>query len=668
MVPSRDSDFQTRLSYSVRALGLLLAGGVSIGFVVGVAIMPVWLVHYFQENHLSSHLRHTLLACTLGGGVLAALAGGLYLFTHFATPNVTARLYHASRRLAPLSLAGFFALLFRCEVWKGHDLPFLTLVVLFGLATWASVTAALRAGPFPWEAGILARLRRLREDLALATPRTAYSLPFILVLVGAIFYVCYFGYYTYCFYYSLRSGYDTGIYDSLLWNMLHGGSFFKTPPWEGPGRSHFGNHAEFFAYVLLPFYAIRQNAGTLMLIQSAILGAAAIPLYKLVRRHIDRWPACIVALTYLLYPALHGENLFEFHFLPLGPFLLWWAWYFLEARRDRWAAVFVLLTLSCREDVSSWVAVLGLYFLLSGRRPRTGVLLAAIGALYCLTLKFIAMPYVGGGESFTMIYKDLVPQGGKGFGSVLVTVLANPAFTMSTLAEMDKLVYMLQILVPLAFLPFRRPIWLVLAIPGFLFTVLSTHYGALVSINFQYSAHWIAFFFPGVALGLEWMGRRAAASGQPGLGAIQRRAALATMICMTLPLSYQFGAIFQRTNSYGGPIKYTFGVDAEGKRRHEAAVRLLHDLPPRAKVSGSGFTTPFVSNRPDAYNMTISNEADAEYLLFPSEAGDFIGNERETLTRLLRNGDFGVVAVEPPFALAKRGHSTDGNAALMARW
>ena len=668
MAPSRDSDFQTRLSYSARALGLLLAGGVSIGFVVGVSIMPLSLIRYFQENHLESRLRHILLACTLGGGVVAALAGALYLFTHFSTPNVVARLYHAARRLAPLYLAGFFALLFRCEVWKGRDLAFLTLVVLFGLATWAAVTSALQAGPFPWEAKIRSWLRRFHEGLVQAMPRSSHSLPFILVLVGVIFYVSYFGYYTYCFYYSLRSGYDTGIYDSLLWNMLHGGSFFKTPPWAGPGRSHFGNHAEFFAYVLLPFYAIRQNSGTLMLIQSAVLGAAAIPLYKLVRRHIDRWPACILVLTYLLYPALHGENLFEFHFLPLGPFLLWWAWYFLEARRDRWAALFVLLTLSCREDVSSWVAVLGLYFLLTGRRPRAGLLLAVLGTLYCCTLKFIAMPYVGGGESFTTIYKDLVPQGGKGFGSVVMTMLANPAFTMSTLAEMDKLIYMLQILVPLAFLPFRRPIWLVLAIPGFFFTVLSTHYGPLVSINFQYSAHWIAFFFPGVALGLEWMERHSAASGQPGLAALRRRAALATMICMALPLSYQFGAIFQRTNSWGGPIKYTFGIDAEGKRRHEAAERLVRHLPPRAKVSGSGFTTPFISNRPDAYNMTISNETDAAYLVFPSEAGDLIGNERETLTRVLRNGDFGVVAVEPPFALAQRGHSTDGNASLMARW
>jgi uncharacterized membrane protein len=669
-----DSDYQTRLSYSVRALGLLLATGVSLGFALGMAILPLSIVRYFQQNLLSDHFRKILLACLIGGGVVAVLAGGLYLFINVAKPKVAARLYHLARRLAPLSLVGFLSLLFRCEAWKGRDLPFLILVVLFGLAAWAAVTASLRAGPFAWGDRLGSWVRRCCQDFALAVPRLSTSLPFLLVLAGALYYVVYFGYYTYCFYYSLRSGYDLGIYDSLLWNMLHGGSFFKTPPWEGPGRSHFGNHAEFIAYLLLPFYAIRQNAGTLLLIQSAVLGFAAIPLYKLARRHIDRWPACILALTYLLYPALHGENLFEFHFLPFGPFLLWWAWYFLDARRDRWGAVFVVLTLACREDVSAWVAVLGVYFLLTGRRPRAGLVLAVVGTVYCCALKFVAMPYVGGGESFIGIYKDLVPKGGKGFGSVVMTVLANPGFTMSTLAEMDKLIYMLQILVPLAFLPFRRPIWLVLAIPGIFFTVLSTHYGALVSINFQYSAHWIAFFFPGVALGLAWMEKQekqrkqSAASGEPGLAVIKRRAALVTMIAMSLPLSYQYGALFQQTNSWGGPIKFIFGVDAEGQRRHEAAERVVRHLPRRAKVSGSGFTTPFVSNRPDAYNMTISNEADADYLIFPSEAGDFIGNERETLTRVLLSGDFGVVVVEPPFALAKRGHSTDGNAALMARW
>jgi uncharacterized membrane protein len=668
VTPLPDSDFQSRLSYSARALGLLLAGGVSLGFALGIAILPGSMLRYFQENHLASNLRHILLGCMVGGGAAAVLVGVLYLFTHFGTPNVAARLYHAARRLAPLSLVGFFALLFRCEVWKGRDLVFLTLVALFGLAGWAAFTAAMHAGPFAWEARLLSRLRRMGQGIARVLPRTSSSLPFILVVVGATVYTCYFGYYTYCFYYSLRTGYDLGIYDSLVWNMMHGGSYFKAPPWSGPGHSHFGNHSEFIAYALLPIYALRPNGGTLLLIQAAALGGAAIPLYKLARRHIDRWPACILALSYLLYPALHGENLFEFHFICLAPFLLWWAWYFLESRRNGWAALFVLLTLAVREDVTTWVAVLGAYFLLSGRRPKAGILLAVVGTLCCFSLKFVAMPYVGGGESFTDIYKDLIPPDGKGFGSVVATLLGNPGFTMSTLAETNKLIFMLQILLPLAFLPLRRPIGLLLCIPGFFFTVLSTRYGPLVSIYYQYSAHWIAFLFPGAAIGLEWINARSAASSsQLGFAAKPQRPILVALLCLAVPVSYQFGALFQQENAYGGPIKYVFGIDAQGKRRHQAAEKLLRLLPPRAKVSGGGFITPYISNRPDAYNMTLGI-FDAEYIFFPSETADFIVDERATVTRLLETGEFGVVAIEAPFALAKRGHAKDLNAKLFASW
>ncbi len=659
-------DYRPWLSNTLRALGLLAAGGLSLGFALAVALTPLGSRSYFGENKLPIELRHRLLAIMVGGAVAAVLAGVVYMATSLSERNVSARLLHFARRVAPVYVVGFLPLVFRVEVWKGHDLAFLVLVMVLGWCSWMAVTTSMRAGPLAWEDRLWRPFVRLRDTVDLAWPKLFRSLPFAIVVAAAIGYTCYFGYYTYCFYYSLRSGYDLGIYDSLLWNMLHGGSFFKTPPWAGPGRSHFGNHAEFFAYVLLPFYAIKQNSGTLLIIQSAFLGSAAIPLYKLARRHIAPWPACILALTYLLYPALHGENLFEFHFLPFGPFLLWWAWYFLEARRDKWAAVFVLLTLSCREDVSSWVAVLGAYFLVTGRRPKAGLLLAIIGAAWCFTLKFVAMPRVGGGESFTDIYKDLLPPGAKSFGAVVMTVLGNPGFTMWTMAEMSKLIYLLQILIPLAFLPFRRPIWLILCIPGFFFTILSTQYGPLISINFQYSAHWIAFFFPAVALGLEWMGRRDGGA-IVGAATLRKRAALAVMVCMALPLSYQYGAIFQQTNSYGGPIKYVFGIDSEGRRRHEAAVRLVKHLPPRAKVSGSGFTTPFISNRPDAYNMTLGI-FDAEYIFFPSEARDFIVDERATVTRLLNSGEWGVVAIEPPFALAKKGHPTDLNQSLISGW
>lgn len=657
-----DSEPRSVLASSARSLGRLGVGGISLGFALAIAITPGSITRYFDNNELPLHARHVLLACMLGCAVASVLVGAAYLALN-AHAGAVCRLSHATRRMAPLYLVGFLALLFRWEAWRGHDLPFLALVGAFGLSGWTAVMSALRAGPFTWEERMVFRLRRVRERIDVRFPRLLPSLPAALVVAGAVGYACYFGYYTYCFYYSLRSSYDLGIYDSLVWNMLHGGSFFKAPPWSGPGRCHFGNHAEFFAYAILPLYALRQNAGTLLLIQSAVLGAAAIPLYKLARKHIDRWPACVLALSYLLYPALHGANLYEFHFLLFGPFLLWWAWYFLESRRNGWAALFVLLTLAVREDVSAWVAVLGAYFLLSGRRPKAGLLIAIVGTLWCFTLKFFLMPRIGGGESFTDMFKNLIPPGGRGFGSVVLTVLGNPAFTMSTLAEPTKLIYLLQILLPLAFIPFRRPIGLLLCIPGFFFTALSTQYGPLISISYQYGAHWIAVLFPGVALGLEWLNARDATLN-PTIR--PQRATLVALLCLAVPISYQYGAVLQQHNAWGGPIKYVFGIDAQGKSRHQGAERLARLLPKRAKVSASGFVTPYISNRPDAYNMTLGI-FDAQYIFFPSEPADFIADERATVTRLLQSGEFGVVAIEPPFALAKRGYSQDLNAKLIAR-
>ena len=53
-----------------------------------------------------------------------------------------------------------------------------------------------------------------------------------------------------------------------------------------------------------------------------------------------------------------------------------------------------------------------------------------------------------------------MPEGDKGFGGVLKTVFGNPGYTVTTLLESEKAVYLLQIMAPLAFFAWRRPIGL----------------------------------------------------------------------------------------------------------------------------------------------------------------------------------------------------------------
>jgi len=642
------------LTAAVRALAIAGVGGVSLGFHLGVLRIDEPLHDFFflngpaaQRSILMPMVAVTallVLASCIYLGV-AALRGGLP-----AAARSSHRLHAAVRLISPLFLLGPVPLLFEWSFWERRPLVFSVLVAAFSLAAYGTVRLAAAAmprgapcwhGPHKWVP---------REQGARwSRPST----PSLLLGAATLGYIGYFSYYTVAFHVSVRTGYDTSIYDNLVWNLVHGGPFFKSSSRFGPVGGHFGVHAELFAYVLAPFYAVYPRAHTLLVAQSVLIGAAAWPLYCFARRHVGEWFALAVAVVYLLHPAVHGANIFEFHFLPLGVVFLWAALHFLETHRDVLATVAIALTLSVREDVATWVLVLGVSLALTGTRPRAGLIVAAVGGLYFVLMKFVIMPRFSGAESFTFIYRALVPPGEEGPGAVLRTMLTNPAFTLTQVMDEFKLIYALQLLVPLFFLPLKRPIFLVLAAPMLFFLFLSTRYGAVVSVQFQYGMHAVVFMFVGVVWALE------RTLEIPRTRA--RTAAVIGMLAAAIPISYQFGAVLQQNTAYAGPIRFRFGVDPEGARRRDSIAKLLALVPPRAKVAASGFVTPQVTNRPDAYNLTVG-VFDAEYLLIPSERRDFIVNELAKTEGLLRSGAFGVVAIERPFALARRGQGPEKNA------
>jgi len=95
--------------------------------------------------------------------------------------------------------------------------------------------------------------------------------------------------------------------------------------------------------------------------------------------------------------------------------------------------------------------------------------------------------------------------------------------------------------------------------------------------------------------------------------------------------------------------------------------QILSRIPKDAKVSASVFTTPQISSRQFAYQLTVG-VYDAEYLVFPTVRHELQPGKQPLLTGLFRGGQFGVVAIHPPFALARRGRSTEKNAEVLAHW
>ncbi|MBI5533545.1 MAG: DUF2079 domain-containing protein [Deltaproteobacteria bacterium] len=639
------------LTIAMRALAVLALVGLCVGFALANLLWIPKLDRYYAENLISVRGRAFLLNWMLRTSVVSASAGALWLLWKRKSPDAPQLLHDLACRYAPLACVGLIPVVFRWRVWDPRPLPFLFVVLGACLAVWGSFRMAVRTPAPPMELQVRAWCSARADRLRSRFPRALPYLPLMIVAAAALGYTAYFSYYTIEFHHSVRSGFDLGIKNNIFWNTLHGAPF-KASVTLGPnGYSHFARHADVLVFFLLPIYALFQRAETLLVLQSLFLGGAAIPLYWLARRHVRPWPSALIALSYLLHPGIHCANIFEFHFIPLGLPLLWTAWAAMERRKYVLGAIFAALTLFTREDVSMWVVFLGVYLVLSGEGPKAGLLTAALGSVYFLMIKFWIMPMFSGEQSFASNYVGLFPQDDQEFSGALKTLIGNPTFTLSTMLNEAKLIYVLQLFLPLAFIPMRRPIWVLLAVPGFLITLLPPLERAAFSIHYQYTPHWLAFMYPALALGLEKLEAQQPSSRRPILPA------LAAMVCCTVAVSYQFGSLLQRNTAISGPGRYTFGMDEVGRQRQEAIADIQTVLPPDAKVACSALATPQFSSRADDYDMN-QGLFDAEYLVFPTDPNAFIVNEKRDVEVRLESGAFGVVKVHPPFALAKQGHST----------
>ena len=82
------------------------------------------------------------------------------------------------------------------------------------------------------------------------------------------------------------------------------GELLKSSPIFGPEGTHLGHYATFFAYVLVPIYAIAPRAETLLIIQATLIGAAVIPLFLFARNRLGARGATASLGPTLMIPAI----------------------------------------------------------------------------------------------------------------------------------------------------------------------------------------------------------------------------------------------------------------------------------------------------------------------------------------------------------------------------
>jgi uncharacterized membrane protein len=294
------------------------------------------------------------------------------------------------------------------------------------------------------------------------------------------------------------TAFDLGNMDQVLWNTIHGRPFQFTNQaidWYGP-PNRLAIHVEPIMLLVAQLYTLHSDPRTLLIFQTLVLAAGAPAVFLLTRRYLPSWPvlAAVMAMAYLLSPALLGINIFDFHPDSLATPLLLYALLALTYRRYIWFLFLCLFVCACKEDMPLAVAFLGLLLIWKYHLPRLGLTLLLAGCLWTVLAFKLVIPhfYVGvQPNNFWYRYQFL----GSTPIAAIVNLLEHPWLIFTQIITLDRVYYTFSLLRSTGFLALLAPEWLLPALPKFASNFLSSN-----SPNYSGVYHYNAAIIPFVML------------------------------------------------------------------------------------------------------------------------------------------------------------------------
>lgn len=247
--------------------------------------------------------------------------------------------------------------------------------------------------------------------------------------------------------------------------------------------SHWSLHFSPILYVAGALMHVWPSALALVALQ-AVAGALAIPpIYALVRTHADRRAARLAAAVVFLYPPLAGVVFNDFHENGLAPAAIAWLLWAFDAGKIGWTVALTFVALSVKEDQAIFVAIAGLIGAFAYRRDRVRAGLAIFAFIAGCAVAggyfAIAHPHAAG-RFYAWTPEDvraLVPRG-----------------------IVDRIGFVLLAFLPLLFVPFRTPSYLVILLP--VAEVLASRMPTTYTMGSHYAGAWAGWVFYAFALGI----------------------------------------------------------------------------------------------------------------------------------------------------------------------
>jgi uncharacterized membrane protein len=284
---------------------------------------------------------------------------------------------------------------------------------------------------------------------------------------------------------------DLAIFNQSLWTTIHNGGILQNT-FEFKELSHLGVHFSPILLTLLPVYLFFPGCETLIVSQTILLCLGVIPIYLVARERLGVPAACGIGILYLMYPPLHGVNLYDYHEVAFLPFLLGMGiWGYISDRKNI-CFIFCLLCLLVKEDMFPVIFMIGLSGLIWSRskpvQEKWQYIILLVLPIVMLVLYIFVMKSAIYGEGITD-------------GSHALSQYADLATNLVSNND-ARIFYLIMIFLPLVFLPLLSPEILIIALPVFGETLLAPD-SFYYNISGHHSAPLIPILFIAFILSLE---------------------------------------------------------------------------------------------------------------------------------------------------------------------
>jgi uncharacterized membrane protein len=408
------------------------------------------------------------------------------------------------------------------------------------------------------------------------------------------------------------NAYDLGIFDQAVW----GYSRFEWIPNTVLRLPHtMGDHFHPILFVLAPLYWLWDDARVLLVAQAVLLAGAGIPIFLWAREKLDGLAALAFLASYLVFWAVLGGSIFDFHELAFAAPIVSGAIYAALTRRTNLLWVCVVLGLLTREDVALTFVGLALFIALAQRRWQLGAALATLGAAWFVLAYKVVIPALAGRDYAHWAYSRL----GADPASALVHLITNPIDSVRTfLTPRDKQIALANLFAPWLGLPLLSPLVLVM-LPTLAARFLSDKPSHWAPQGFHYSL----MLAPIVAFAAVDTTRRVA-------DRLDRRAQTfvpATLALLTLAAGLYFS--FVRIKPLDELRRYT------PQERVADIEACLEVIPPDASVAATSALVPHLSHRRRIYVLDSRPVPQTRFLAIDLSTWIF-PLDQDSLGRLVR--------------------------------